>query len=184
MDFITLILLAVGLCFDTFAVSVSCGLIVSHIRFWQAVRIALIMAFFQGLNPVLGWLAGTSVLKYIINFDHWLAFGLLTAIGVRMILESMKKEERRNYDPLKFSTTLWLAIATSIDALVVGVSLAFVKVNILWAGFNIGTITFIAAMLGMLFGKKTGERFSRRMEIVGGIVLILIGIKIVLEHTC
>ena len=99
-----------------------------------------------------------------------------------MIIESLRKEEKRTYNPLKFSTLIGLSLATSIDALIVGVSLAFVQVNIYWAIFIIAVVTFIASMLGILFGKKTGERFSKKLEIVGGLALILIAVKILLEH--
>jgi manganese efflux pump family protein len=182
MDFITLILLAIGLCFDTFAVSVSCGLTLNRIMFFQATQFALVMAFFQGLNPLIGWFAGNGLVKYMRDFDHWIAFALLFIIGIRMILESLKKGEKRNFNPTRFSTMLMLALATSIDALIVGVSLAFTSVNIYWACFIIATVTFIASMLGILFGKKTGERFSKRLEVAGGLVLILIGFKILIDH--
>jgi manganese efflux pump family protein len=182
MDFITLVILAIGLCFDTFAVSVSCGLTLNRIEFFQATRFALTMAFFQGINPLIGWFAGNGVVKYIKDYNHWVAFTLLLIIGIRMIYDSLKKVEKRNFNPTRFTTMLMLALATSIDALIVGVSLAFTNVNIYWACFIIGTITFIASMLGILFGKKTGERFSKKLEVAGGLVLILIGIKILLDH--
>jgi putative Mn2+ efflux pump MntP len=182
MDFITLVILAIGLCFDTFAVSVSCGLTLNRIVFLRATRFALVMTFFQGLNPLIGWFAGSGVVKYIRDYDHWIAFTLLLIIGVRMILDSLKKVDKRNFNPTRFSTMIVLALATSIDALIVGVSLAFTSVNIYWACFIIGTITFISSMLGIFFGKKTGERFSKKLEVAGGLVLILIGVKILLDH--
>ncbi len=182
MDFITLLLLALGLCFDTFAVSVSCGLVMNRIIFMQAVRIALMMAVFQGMTPLIGWLAGSSIARYITSFDHWLAFGLLFVIGARMIYESFKHQEKENFNPLNPGTLVGLSLATSIDALVVGVSLAFVRVNIYFAVIVIASVTFIASMLGILFGKKTGERFSKKLEIAGGLAIILIGIKILLQH--
>jgi putative Mn2+ efflux pump MntP len=182
MDFITLVILAIGLCFDTFAVSVSCGLTLNRIAFFKATRFALIMAFFQGINPLIGWFAGNGLEKYMRDFNHWIAFALLSIIGIRMILDSLKKVEKRNFNPTRFSTMVMLALATSIDALIVGVSLAFTIVNIYWACFIIGTVTFIASMVGILFGKKTGERFSKKLEVAGGLVIILIGIKILLDH--
>ena len=182
MDFFTLVLLAIGLCFDTFAVSVSCGLTINRIVFLKATRFALVMAFFQGLNPLIGWFAGIGVVKYIRDYDHWIAFTLLFIIGIRMIFESYKKVEKRNFNPTRFSTMIILALATSIDALIVGVSLAFTSVNIYWACFIIGVVTFIASMLGILFGKKTGERFSKKLEVAGGLVLIIIGVKILIDH--
>ena len=182
MDFFTLVLLAIGLCFDTFAVSVSCGLTINRIVFLKATRFALVMAFFQGLNPLIGWFAGIGVVKYIRDYDHWIAFTLLFIIGVRMIIESLKKVDKKKFNPTRFSTMIVLALATSIDALVVGVSLAFTRVNIYWACFIIGAVTFVASMLGIFFGKKTGERFSKKLEIAGGLVLILIGVKILIDH--
>lgn len=182
MDILTILLIAVGLCFDTFAISVSCGLVMNHILFWQAVRFALIMAIFQGINPLIGWLAGNGIEKYMMHFGHWLAFILLLIIGIRMIVESLKKKESRTLNPLKFSTLVGLALATSIDALIVGISLAFSDVNIYLTILVIGGVTFIASMLGILFGKKTGERFSRKLEIVGGVTIILIGAKILVQH--
>jgi len=182
MNFLTLFLLAIGLCFDTFAVSVSCGLTLNRIVFLKATRFALVMAFFQGLNPFIGWFAGNGIVKYIRDYDHWIAFILLFIIGVRMIFDSLKKVEKRNFNPTRFSTMVVLALATSIDALVVGVSLAFTNVNIYWACFIIASVTFVASMFGILFGKKTGERFSKKLEVAGGLVLILIGVKILLDH--
>jgi len=182
MDLITTLLIAVGLCFDTFAVSVSCGLLMNRILFFQAVRIALFMSIFQGLNPWIGWLAGSSIEKYFHHFGPWLAFLLLLFIGLRMVFESLRNKGNRKLNPLHLGTLIGLSLATSIDALVVGISLAFSNVNIYLTVFVIGTVTFLASMLGILFGKKTGVRFSNRLEIAGGIVIILIGVKILLEH--
>lgn len=184
MEILTLVLLAIGLCFDTFAVSVTAGLILSSITFFNAAKIALTLAFFQGAMPVVGWVLGSRVKSFAENYDHWLAFILLLIIGIKMIVESFKKEERKQMNPLQPRVMAGLGIATSIDALVVGISLAFFESRIITAGFIIGVVTFIASMLGILFGKKTGERFGRKMEILGGIILILIGIKILIEHTC
>src|SRR5512133_16433 len=183
MGILTLLLLALGLCFDTLAVSISSGLVLNRIDFFNAMKIAFSMAFFQGMMPVIGWLAGSGVNNYIMDYDHWIAFGLLTFIGLRMVYESLKPaEEKKPFNPLNPKVLITISIATSIDALVVGFTLAFVEVNILWAGFIIGAVTFIASMLGILFGKKTGERFGKRLEILGGIILLLIGLKILLEH--
>lgn len=182
MEFVTLVLLAIGLCFDTFAVSVTTGLILNSITFFNATKIALTFAFFQGAMPVVGWVVGSRVRTIAADYDHWLAFVLLLIIGIKMIVESFKKEEKRQLNPLQPRVMAGLGLATSIDALVVGISLAFFETRILTAGFIIGAVTFIASMLGILFGKKTGERFGRKMEIFGGIILILIGVKILSEH--
>ena len=185
MEFITLLFIAIGLSFDTFAVSVSTGLTVCHIRFWQAVRVAAILAFAQGVMPCIGWLVGNQVAQFISDYDHWIAFILLAILGGKMIWESFEKEDtaKKDCNPLKLSLIVGMAIATSIDALVVGVSFAFLKMNILWAAIVIGAVTFGVAMLGMLFGKKIGNRLGKKMEIIGGLMLIAIGLKILLEHT-
>ena len=182
MDFITLLLLAIGLCFDTFAVSVSSGLLKKEIVFWQAVRIAIILALFQAFMPVVGWLGGISIRTWIEPFDHWIALGILTILGIKMLIESFKKEEDKNIDPMNIRVVVTMALATSIDALAVGISFAIIQVNMFLAVFTIGSVTFLASMLGILFGKKTGSHLGQKMEIVGGLILIVIGIKIVLEH--
>ena len=183
MDFLTLLLIAVGLNFDSFAVSITTGLVASHIRFWQATRIALILAVFQALMPVAGWFIGSRIRDYVEAYDHWLAFGLLAFIGIKMIAEALKSEEdRRDTDPFKTSVVIGMAVATSIDALIVGVTFAFINVNIVFASGLIGFLTYLVAMLGMLFGKNAGKWFGRKMEVIGGIILIGIGLKILLEH--
>jgi len=182
MELVTLFFLAIGLSFDTFAVSVSSGLIRKQILFWQAVRIALILAIVQAIMPVIGWCGGISIKSWIDPIDHWIALGLLTLLGVKMILESFKKEEAKGLNPMELRVILGMAFATSIDALVVGISFAIINVNLLLAIIVIGTVTFIASMLGILFGKKTGSRLGQRMEIIGGSILILIGMKIAIQH--
>jgi len=184
MDLITLLLFAVGLSFDTFAVSITTGFISNGIRFWKATKMALVLAFFQGLMPLLGWLAGLTFRNLISEFDHWIAFGLLTAIGLKMVHESLKHEdERKDFDPFNPLLMIGIAIATSIDAFVVGVSFALVEINILLAVAIIFITTHVVAMLGMLIGKKTGGKFGKKMEIVGGLMLIGLGAKILAEHT-
>jgi len=182
MDIITLILLAVGLCFDTFAVSVSSGIIRKEIVFRQAVRIAIILAIFQAIMPLIGWLGGISIKNWIEPFDHWIALGILTILGIKMIIESQKDSDEKEIDPLNIKFIISMALATSIDAFAVGISFAIIEVNMLLAVFIIGSVTFIASMLGILFGKKTGSHFGQKMEIIGGLILIIIGIKIVMEH--
>ncbi|MBN2892088.1 MAG: manganese efflux pump [Bacteroidales bacterium] len=182
MEILTLFLIAISLSFDSFAVSVSTGLIENTIKFWQGVRIAIVFAFFQATMPVIGWFMGKGIEKYISQYDHWIAFGLLTIIGLIMIRESFKKEEAKTFNPLKFTTTIGMGIATSIDALVVGVSLAFVTKNIFLMILIIGSVTFLASMIGMLLGKKVSGKLGKRMEIMGGIILISIGIKILVSN--
>jgi putative Mn2+ efflux pump MntP len=182
MGFITLLLLAIGLCFDTFAVSVSSGLLRKEIVFWQAVRIAFFLALFQAIMPLLGWAGGITIKAWIEPFDHWVALGILTILGVKMLIESRKKSEDKNINPLDIKVIISMALATSIDAFAVGISFAIIQVNMIMAVLVIGSVTFIASMLGILFGKKTGSHFGQKMEIIGGLILIGIGVKIVIEH--
>lgn len=182
MGFITLLLLAIGLCFDTFAVSVSSGLLRKEIVFWQAVRIAFFLALFQAIMPLLGWAGGITIKVWIEPFDHWVALGILTILGVKMLIESRKKSEDKNINPLDIKVIISMALATSIDAFAVGISFAIIQVNMIMAVLVIGSVTFIASMLGILFGKKTGSHFGQKMEIIGGLILIGIGVKIVIEH--
>jgi len=181
MGVISIILIGLGLSFDTFAVSVSTGLIKKSLRFWQGVKIAIVMAFFQGLMPLLGWLGGSQLSTYISSIDHWIAFVLLSAVGLKMIFDSFSKEEKK-VNPLQFRMIVLMAIATSIDALIVGISLAFVEVVIIQSVLIIGAITFLAAMIGMLVGKSANGKLGKKVEIFGGLILIGIGLKIMLEH--
>lgn len=182
MHYIELILIGLGLSFDTFAVSVSTGLMINQIRFWQGVRVALVLAVFQGLMPWLGWLSGQMVEQYLSRFDHWIAFILLAAIGMKMIIDSLQEGEVKKLNPLVFPVLLGIAIATSIDAWVVGVSLAFLDVNIWQAVVIIGFITFLSAMIGMLLGKNVNGKFGKRAEVLGGMILFLIGLRILLSQ--
>jgi manganese efflux pump family protein len=187
MEIITLLLLAFGLSFDSFAVSVSSGLILPGIRFYKACIIAFSLAFFQGLMPMLGWFAGLTVRDQLAHIDHWIAFGLLALLGLKMIFESFKPEEERyGFNPLKPTVLLTMSLATSIDALIVGVSFAFIQepntIAMVLPVIIIGGVTFIISMLGILFGKKAGMKLGKRMEMLGGFILIAIGLKILVEH--
>lgn len=183
MLILELVLLGIGLSFDTFAVSISTGLKNNEIKFRQGVGVAFILAFFQALMPFIGWLGGSQVEKYIKNSDHWIAFGLLLLLGAKMIAESFKSEEEKSTgNPLMFTTLVLMALATSIDALVVGVTLAFSDRNIYLSIGIIGMITFLVSMVGMLLGKNVTGKFGKKAEIAGGIILIAIGVKILLEH--
>lgn len=190
MELITLFLLALSLSFDSFAVSVSSGLMLPEIRFWKACKIAFVLAVFQSLMPIGGWLAGHAIRDLLADFDHWVAFGLLTLLGIKMITESLKAdEERKGFNPLNLLVLISMALATSIDALVVGISFALIEtpeipvwLAILIPVFVIGSITFIMSMLGILFGKEAGSSFGKKMEMLGGVILIGIGLKILAEH--
>lgn len=183
MEIITIVFLAVGLSFDSFAVSVCSGLNLPHIRFFQATKIAIFLALFQSFMPLLGWLVGNSMKSVIEPVDHWIAFGLLSLIGGKMIIESFVSSENREIkNPLHIRVILTLSLATSIDALAVGFSFATLLDKIVMAVFVIGAVTFIASMLGILLGKKTGPKINRYAEITGGLILIFIGLKILIEH--
>jgi putative Mn2+ efflux pump MntP len=183
MELLTILLIAIGLSFDTFTVSVSSGLILKKIDFLNATKIAVTLAIFQAAMPLIGWLAGSEIKDYAVDFDHWIAFGILGLLGGKMIYESFKNEpELHTINPLDIRVMIGMAIATSIDALIVGFSFALLNYKIIISIGIIGVVTYIVAMLGMLFGKKIGARLGRRMEILGGVMLILIGLKILYEH--
>jgi len=183
MEILTVILLAIGLSFDSFAVSVCSGLNLPHIRFFQAAKIAVFFALFQACMPLIGWLLGNSMKTLIEPVDHWIAFGLLSLVGGKMIIESfINSESREIKNPLHIRVILLLSLATSIDALAVGFSFATLIEKILLPVIIIGLVTFIASMLGILLGKKTGPIFNRYAEIFGGLILIIIGSKILIEH--
>lgn len=183
MEILTVLFLAIGLSFDSFAVSVCSGLNLPQIRFLQAAKIAIFLALFQALMPLVGWLLGNSIKSLIEPVDHWIAFGLLSLIGGKMIIESfIDSEQREIKNPLHIKVILLLSLATSIDALAVGFSFATLLEKILIAVFIIGSVTFIASMLGILLGKKTGPKINKYAEIIGGLILFGIGTKIMIEH--
>jgi len=146
-------------------------------------RIAITMALFQGGLPVLGYFLGTAISQYVSTFDHWIAFGLLSVIGIKMIIEGIKPEGLlKKFNPFDVKVLIGLSIATSIDALVVGLSFGFLEMPILFPVVVIGGVTFIASMLGMLFGKYVPAKLSHKSLIIGGVILTVIGIKIMAEH--
>ena len=185
MGFLYILLIAVSLSMDAFAVSVSNGLSIKEIRKSEIFLEALFFGGFQFLMPVLGFLLGFSVKGYIEAFDHWIAFVLLGLIGFNMVKESLggddedECEQRQALTPTKL---LFQAIATSIDALAVGVSFAVLNVNILSASAVIGVVCFIISVFGSIIGKNAGKMLKKRAEMAGGIILILIGVKILIEH--
>jgi putative Mn2+ efflux pump MntP len=183
VDYLALVLIAVGLAMDAFAVSICKGLAIGKPTLKTVVIIALWFGVFQGLMPIIGFLLGTAVYDLITDYDHWAAFILLALIGANMIRESLSREDEEVDDDLSFMTMLLLAIATSIDALAVGISLALDDGNIYVSALAIGVITFLISAVGVGAGSTLGSRYGRRAEFVGGIILILIGLKILLEHT-
>lgn len=183
MDLVTILAIALGLSFDTFAVSLSYGVIRSGILFRQATRIAIVLALFQGGLTVAGYFLGSIISSALKATDHWVALILLSFLGVRMIFEGIKKNT--NGETKDFSNTfvlLTIALGTSIDAFAVGISFALLDVKIWISGFLIGVVTFIASMTAIRIGKSAGARLGNKVEIAGGLILIAIGLKIFLEH--
>ena len=177
------VFIAMGLAMDAFAVSITSGLTIKSLQIRHALRIALFFGVFQAVMPLVGWLAGLSVRAFIAEVDHWIAFGLLCFIGGKMIYEGFRmKPVEDKQDPLKMSVLLLLSVATSIDALAVGITFAFLHVSILLPVLVIGVITFLFSFTGVYMGDRLGHFFENKIEIVGGLVLIGIGVKIVIEH--
>ncbi len=181
MGVLELILIAVGLAMDAFAVSVCKGLSMSKMEWKKAVIIGLYFGGFQALMPLIGYVLGVGFEDKIKSLDHWIAFILLVFIGINMIKEAFETKEESN-DKIDFKTMIILAIATSIDALAVGVTFAFLNVNIMLAISLIGIITFIISMIGVKIGNVFGDKYETKAELAGGFILIFLGVKILLEH--
>lgn len=182
MDIVSIIFIAVGLAMDAFAVSITSGIAIRKLKVNHAIRIALFFGSFQAIMPVLGWFSGLALKGFISSVDHWIAFGLLSFIGCKMIYESFKVEEGDRTSPLNIGILFILSIATSIDALAVGISFAFLGISIVTPVIVIGVITFILSLSGVFIGNKFGHLFEKKVEVLGGLILIGIGIKILLEH--
>ena len=184
MDYITIVVIAVGLAMDAFVVSIVSGSAYKQLHVRHALRIALFFGGFQAFMPLIGALAGLTLREYVEFCHHWIAFGLLAAVGTKMIYESFKiKSVEDNFDPSNIFVLLVLSVATSIDALAVGITLSLIAGSIITAAVIIGLITFVLSYLGVFIGKKFGHFFETKLEAVGGLILIGIGVKILLEHT-
>jgi manganese efflux pump family protein len=183
-SFLSILIIALGLSADCFAVALSSSIANKHLPAWQGFRVALFFGVFQSAMTVIGWLAGRTVINLISSFDHWLAFGLLAFIGGRMIWESFHENEsgKNKLNITRWKYLILLSVATSLDALAVGLSFAFLKVNLTLASVTIGLASFFIAYGGFWAGKKLGALVGRRAEIIGGIILIGIGLRILLEH--
>lgn len=183
MDFFTIVAVAFGLSFDTFAASLVFGIKQFKIVFFQAIKIALVMAFFQGGLTIIGFFLGSFISSYLNVVDHWIAFAILFVIGVKMITggkgERNAAEER---DYTKLSDLIAIAVGTSIDAAAAGISFALIDIRIWFAGSVIGVVTFLASMTAIRIGKAAGEKISKKVAKVGGLILIAIGVKILMEH--
>ncbi len=182
MNIIAILILGISLSFDTFAVSITCGINENNIKYSKALKIASIFAITQAVMPLIGWIIGYSIKNYITTVDHWIAFGLLSIIGIKMIIESLKNNGKNCININDIRVIFTLAIATTIDALIVGITFPILKINIPTAIFVIGIVTFIVSIIGIVFGKNVGKNFGKKSEIIGGICLIILGLKILFEH--
>lgn len=182
MGLIELFLIAVGLSMDAFAVSVCKGLAMPKCTFKKAAIVGLWFGGFQALMPAIGYVLGAQFQETIASIDHWIAFVLLALIGGNMIHEALDNDEQEADASLDVKTMFLLAVATSIDALAIGITFAFLKVNIIPAVCFIGIVTFIISFAGVKIGNVFGARYKNKAEIVGGVILILLGLKILLEH--
>ncbi|MDR1350071.1 MAG: manganese efflux pump MntP family protein [Zoogloeaceae bacterium] len=184
MGLFEIIVIAIGLAMDAFAVSIALGLSIKNLKYREMIIPGIYFGGFQVLMPIAGYFAGVYFANRIQNLDHWIAFILLGSIGGKMIKESFSKDknEGTNGYSLKFAKMLVLALATSIDALAVGITFAFFEVNIIKAAAIIGIITFFISVCGVKIGAIFGTRFKSKAEFIGGAILIIIGMKILIEH--
>ncbi len=181
MDFVAIFLIGIGLAMDAFSVSITCGINQQRIKFLHATRVALFFGFAQGIMPVIGWLLGTYIEHWIAAFDHWIAFVLLSFVGGKMLWEA------RDYcvcktDFLNIHVLFMLALATSIDAFAVGLSFALLGQTVITPAVIIGVITFLMSLGGVYLGDRIGVFLGKKMEIAGGLILIGIGLRILIEH--
>ena len=184
MTFVELLIIAIGVSMDAFAVSISKGLSTPNLKPKNALTAALWFGGFQALMPIIGYYLGVSFADLVASVDHWIAFVLLAFIGGKMIKEACQKDDDNEHTPdFSFKTMFLLAIATSIDALAVGVSFAFLRVDIWTSILLIGLMTGAFSALGVFLGHMFGSRFKSKAEFLGGLILVAIGIKILLEHT-
>lgn len=182
MGTLEILLLGVGLSMDAFAVSICKGLSMKKMSWKKAIIIALYFGVFQAIMPIIGYFLGNTFENFVTSFDHWIAFILLALIGGNMIKESFDNEDDKKNDKVDFKTMIILAVATSIDALAVGITFAFFNVNLLLASFIIGIVTFTISCFGVKIGNRFGDKYQNKAELMGGVILVLLGTKILLEH--
>lgn len=182
MGILSILVIAVGLAMDAFAVAICKGLSMKKMNWSKALIVGGYFGFFQAVMPIIGYLLGVGFHEKVTSVDHWFAFILLSAIGINMIKEALSKEEDCKNDRVDFKEMVVLAIATSIDALAVGITMAFLDVNIITAVLAIGIITFIISVIGVKIGNIFGDKYEKKAEFIGGVILILMGLKILLEH--
>lgn len=183
MSYLSLLLISISLAMDAFAVSVSAGFTLRKVLFKQALILAATFGVFQAIMPLIGWIGWLSIRSFIEPIDHWVAFILLAGLGSRMIYEALQDEDEEKRDYLSIKSLLTLGLATSIDALAVGISLALLPVNILMAVSMIGIVTAVICLAGVYLWARFWHIFEKKAEIAGGLILIAIGTKILLEHT-
>lgn len=183
MEFIILLIIAVGLAMDSVTVSISCALILYKFNFKNTLRIAIFMGVFQGIMPILGWILGNSFKIYIEAFDHWIAFLILLFLGSRMIYQQItSNDEFKCFDPTNYRTLAGLAIATSIDAMAVGITFGLIQISLYTAALVIGLTSFTLSFLAIYLASRFKQNFKFPFEFVGGTILIIIGLKILIEH--
>ena len=182
MGIIEIVLIGLSLAMDAFAVSICKGLSMKKMNWKSAIIISLYFGIFQAFMPVVSYFLGSTFESYVTNIDHWIAFILLSLIGGNMIKESFDSEDKKKNDKIDFKTMIALAIATSIDALAIGITFAFFEVNLLLSISIIGIITFLLSIIGVKIGNKFGDKYQNKAEFVGGLIVVLLGIKILLEH--
>ncbi|MBU5613449.1 manganese efflux pump MntP [Geomonas azotofigens] len=184
MDWISILGIALALAMDAFAVALATGAVLNPVTGRHLFRLGFHFGLFQALMPIAGWLLGLTVQKWITAYDHWIAFALLAYVGGRMIVEAFEEDDDTSpSDPTKGLTMVMLSVATSIDAFAVGLSLAMLGVSVWVPSVIIGLVAGVLTVTGMLLGRRLGDNWGKRVEVCGGIVLCLIGLKILLEHT-
>ena len=182
MSYFEIFFIAIGLSMDAFAVSICKGLSLKKIELKNSLIVGFYFGLFQTIMPLIGYFLGSSLRNFIISIDHWIVFVLLGFIGLNMIMEDDNNSKKISNQGLDFKTMIVLAIATSIDALAVGITFAFLDVNIFFSTLMIGIITFIICAFGVKIGNVFGHKYERKAQVFGGIVLVLIGLKILMEH--
>ena len=182
MEILEIILIAIGVAMDAFAVSICKGLSMKKMNWKKALIIGAYFGIFQGVMPLIGYFLGVTFQNLVTQIDHWVAFVLLSFVGLKMLKEAFANDSENINDNVDFKTMIVLAIATSIDALAIGITFAFLQTNILLAISIIGIITFAVCVIGVKIGNKFGDKYERKAETVGGLILIFMGIKILLEH--
>ena len=182
MGLLEIIIMSIGLAMDAFSVSICKGLSIKKYKFKNSIIIGLYFGLFHMIMPIIGYYLGSSFEKLITSIDHWVAFILLFLIGSHMIKESLSKERKKADGSIKFNSMFPLAVATSIDTLAVGITLAFLKANVYLTSIIIGVVTFIFSIIGVKIGNTFGIKYEKKAKLFGGIILIIIGVKILIEH--